>query len=788
MSRTKGSLNKHKKEKPIKEKKKRGRPSKQHQHQKQNQKQIVNVNVNGSGGGSKTTTIPVPFQLPSTIYDPSLITPYYGINDRQPVNPLTDAATDLMTPFIQSIISNQAQKVDKTPIPSNPKKPPQAISQDDVKPVNPVIPKPIEKYTPNPQTDQSHPIPPEIIMDSNISSSINLEKEIKPQMPKLPKPKKPINDPEGLGKTIPIQNIGALAGTIGAAALTGGATAAGEALLTGGTAGLMGAGESILGATIGSGVAAGASSALGNSHTANIISGIAGGIAGRAAGRAATNYRTRPQTTTEEQQALNAPVLGSALLNEQVPLLGNRLGGRRGRNRLVDNEIQQTYDPSTGETTQWQIPPRPSTIDVLKKVVNRKIKNINDGINKLTHQITGRNKTPQKGTYAQVPNVDDYEPPTTLKQIPTLKSRAQIKKDSDDLQLQKHKFDQNLEIALGRNELKDVFETDQRTKAASTIKKIAKRKNYEKGLEAMKSLLSKRIAARKIGAAMKGKQVQQEYLKENTVSKITQKALDDAMNEIVNENTAATTISSALRGHKGRGKHKLLSKYPQQAAQRVQDVSNIQPSTQMQTIPKTRTSRPTRYIPPHIDTPTQEQREASIRALLRQVETTEEPLYGLSQSSTKAATKIQKVIRGHQGRKEKIDRVLKNVSREKKMEAAVKKYNQIGDMMAARNERPMVLGETAPSRFIQSAARLRKKAFQSEISHVDTRVNLASKQEKEARIQRANLGIKRMDKIIEKKSQAGRPRTRSDQEVENSSRLSMLSTSSTRAAMTPNRK
>jgi hypothetical protein len=110
MSRKLGSHNKHKKEKPIKEKKKRGRPSKQHQHQKQNQKQIVNVNVNGSGGGSKTTTIPVPFQLPSTIYDPSLITPYYGINDRQPVNPLTDAATDLMTPFIQSIISNQAQK------------------------------------------------------------------------------------------------------------------------------------------------------------------------------------------------------------------------------------------------------------------------------------------------------------------------------------------------------------------------------------------------------------------------------------------------------------------------------------------------------------------------------------------------------------------------------------------------------------------------------------------------------------------------------------------------------
>jgi predicted 2-oxoglutarate/Fe(II)-dependent dioxygenase YbiX len=77
---------------------------------------------------------------------------------------------------------------------------------------------------------------------------------------------------------------------------------------------------------------------------------------------------------------------------------------------------------------------------------------------------------------------------------------------------------------------------------------------------------------------------------------------------------------------------------------------------------------------------------------------------------------------------------LTEVRKNKQMEAALNKYNQIGEMMATRNETPMVLGETAPSRFIQSAARLRKKAFQSEISHVDTRVNLASKQEKQARI------------------------------------------------------
>ena len=114
-------------------------------------------------------------------------------------------------------------------------------------------------------------------------------------------------------------------------------------------------------------------------------------------------------------------------------------------------------------------------------------------------------------------------------------------------------------------------------------------------------------------------------------------------------------------------------------------------------------------------------------------------------------------------------------------------------MMATRNEKPMVLGETAPSRFIQSAARLKKKALQSEISHVDTRVNLATKKQKEARIQKANLGINRMDKIIKKNSEAGRPRTRSDQETtasttpasRRSSRLLMLSTSSTLGSFTP---
>ena len=107
-----------------------------------------------------------------------------------------------MTPVRQSIIANQTQKNDRIPI------------KDAVKPINPVIPKAPPQTIPVPQNDQSHPIPPEIIIESNIELPIhnkhiyhkNLQKEIQPQVPKIKPPKK-INDPEGLGKIIPIKNL-----------------------------------------------------------------------------------------------------------------------------------------------------------------------------------------------------------------------------------------------------------------------------------------------------------------------------------------------------------------------------------------------------------------------------------------------------------------------------------------------------------------------------------------------------------------------------------------------------
>jgi hypothetical protein len=70
---------------------------------------MVNVNVNSGGGGGGQK--PVPFQIPSYIFDPSLITPRYAIMiDNQQIH--SQMQHDLMTSFIQSLIANQAQKVD----------------------------------------------------------------------------------------------------------------------------------------------------------------------------------------------------------------------------------------------------------------------------------------------------------------------------------------------------------------------------------------------------------------------------------------------------------------------------------------------------------------------------------------------------------------------------------------------------------------------------------------------------------------------------------------------------
>ena len=112
---------------------------------------------------------------------------------------------------------------------------------------------------------------------------------MKPQVPnEIKKPK--FKDTEGLGHTIPIENIGAIAGTIATGGIGG--IAAVEALLTGGLTGLATAGENTLGSAIGGGIGAGVNSALGGGDMGHYVSSVIGGAVGRTAAG-----RTRPRAS-----------------------------------------------------------------------------------------------------------------------------------------------------------------------------------------------------------------------------------------------------------------------------------------------------------------------------------------------------------------------------------------------------------------------------------------------------------------------------------------------------------
>jgi len=90
---------------------------------------------------------------------------------------------------------------------------------------------------------------------------------------------------------------------------------------------------------------------------------------------------------------------------------------------------------------------------------------------------------------------------------------------------------------------------------------------------------------------------------------------------------------------------------------------------------------------------------------------------------------------------------------------------------------------------VQSKPREKVKKYQDQISHADTRSKLPQ-ESKNKTIENANKKIAMLDKIIKKKSNAGRPRTRTGTEEAAGSvgpRLSMLSSTSTQGAFTPKR-
>jgi hypothetical protein len=129
---------------------------------------------------------------------------------------------------------------------------------------------------------------------------------------------------------------------------------------------------------------------------------------------------------------------------------------------------------------------------------------------------------------------------------------------------------------------------------------------------------------------------------------------------------------------------------------------------------------------------------------------------------------------------------LKEVRQNKQIQDARKKYNKIGEFMSNRKEAAL---RPFNHELVQSKARDKVKKYQDQISHADTRSKLPQ-ESKNKTIENANKKIAMLDKIIKKKSNAGRPRTRTGTEEAAGSvgpRLSMLSSTSTQGAFTPKR-
>ncbi len=153
MGRTKGSHNKHKKEKVHKEKKKRGRPSKQTQHQKQNQ--VVNVTINNSDGGGngkkKKNVLQEAMQsIPNMIFNPSLSIPQGFPIARPETNP----------PFydMNSLIPDFNNRINPPTPPIRAPQPTPPITPIDVQPTqpNPIPNQPIKPVDVQPNTTNSN--------------------------------------------------------------------------------------------------------------------------------------------------------------------------------------------------------------------------------------------------------------------------------------------------------------------------------------------------------------------------------------------------------------------------------------------------------------------------------------------------------------------------------------------------------------------------------------------------------------------------------------------------------
>jgi hypothetical protein len=343
---------KEKKEKPKKE----GKSGKQ----KQKQSQVVNIKINnggGDGGGSSSHSRP-PQQIPLNIFDPSLITPHFGISNRQPVNPpypenvdmagLLASLTSQVLPqrndvtIKQNTSQSTENKTINAPIPNTPIKP------IDVKPtpqandfnINQIIEN-VKNKKKKLKEEKIEQIQEKPINEENIQ---DIAVHILPKEQELKYPLKPkYKDKEDLNMNIPVENVAKIGGAFLGGAALGGAALLTDMAYTGAevalselslTEGLVAARAratvpSLISYTLGGGVGAGVNTALGGSKEAGVVASLVSGIISRKALNKYNQRQAAQQETINETTSLlgNAKPLGSS---------GKKLGGKKdGKSNLV---------------------------------------------------------------------------------------------------------------------------------------------------------------------------------------------------------------------------------------------------------------------------------------------------------------------------------------------------------------------------------------------------------------------------------------------------------------------
>ena len=676
MSRKIGSKNKHHKEKPIKEKKQRGRP-KGSIKQKQEQHQIVNVNI-GSIKTPKRRTRKQQPQQPTLIFNPSVSLPSFGYSNREPANPP-------VIPDFSNVVLHEPPIPESKPKPipsaipiSEAKQQPSIptgipISESMVKPIQteeisiaqPIKPSkeikpsfPIVQASAPPLEEQIKPPSKPIISDiihkkyddyEHPSQAAHLEHEKKfKQIYEDINPK--YKDTEGLGKIVGVDKLAKnVLMAAGGGAITGGfgALAAGTSILEGAYSGAMISGFAAIG------------NEIAGDKGATIGASVGGGIVAR------NHYKKYLKNQKNETNETNQQADFDKFLEETESKKAKKLRKPRHGNMISISENVPTPIFVQQNEKHLLDSPKPLNIKELPRT-NKSIedeKYLIDYKKMLFEQNLKRAHSTQEKEDAIESFRKDFRD-------------AASKKITDRIIAKQQAAVQTIEGAILNRNAKAKLE-----------RKRVRNQQGQRLMEGLTNVYKEEVAIPTIGNRIKAAVQYNKYKQEN---------IDKAYDQAFKETSAVNILQNAIRGHQARNEVQDMKKKKSiiKQLQTLTPNSNLIASSSAPP-PKeinVMTQQAARMTVPMEKKKPQEQAEDRRKRIVNVLQNAQSmtPASNISNTGLKAAKTIQKVIRGHQTRKDIRNTILNIASDEK--QAATTLQNAIRGHQSrhrVRNEKKM---------------------------------------------------------------------------------------------------